>query len=135
MRTYCVFNRSKDTVVAAEVELAETAWSRLKGLLGRSEKEFAPGKGLWIYPSQGVHTFGMSYPIDVIYLDSAERVIRVCHRLAPSRIGPLKLRARSVIELPAGTLAQSRTSAGDALEIRRVETVEAEPGVMCAAAG
>jgi uncharacterized membrane protein (UPF0127 family) len=114
---YLVFNRSKGVVLASEVELAATAWTRMRGLLGRKAEHFSSGKGLWIVPSQGVHTIGMSFPIDVVYLDCERRVIRVYHNLAPFRIAAVKLKARSVIELPAGTLAETRTEPGDALEI------------------
>jgi len=92
----------------------------LKGLLGRPVKEFTPGKGLLIVPSQGVHTFGMTFPIDAAYLDRDGRVIYVCHQLAPFRIAALKLKSRSVLELPAGTLAQTRTEEGDVLEIKKI---------------
>jgi uncharacterized protein len=110
--------------------VAETSWTRLKGLLGRKVEDFSPGKGLWIVPSQGVHTIGMSFPIDVVYLDSKRRVVHICHELRPQRIAAMKLKARSVIELPAGTLAQSRTAIGDVLEISEVNT---EGGEECAA--
>jgi hypothetical protein len=93
----------------------------MRGLLGRKPDEFNSGKGLWIIPSQGIHTVGMSFPIDVVYLDSQRRVIHTCHKLAPFRIGALKWRARSVIELPAGTLAQTQTSIGDVLEIKEIQ--------------
>jgi hypothetical protein len=117
VRKYRLFNRSKETMLASEVELAATAWTRMKGLLGRKPDQFECGKGLWIVPSQGVHTIGMSFPIDVIYLDSARQVIHLCHQLAPFRVAPIKLRARSVIELPPGTLTRTRTSVGDMLEL------------------
>lgn len=128
-RKYRVFNRTRNAVLASEVELADAAWTRVKGLLGRRVEDFPSGKGLWIVPSQGVHTLGMSFAIDVLYLDSERRVIHVCHALAPFRIAALKLKARSVIELPAGTLAQTRTSVGDVLEISEVI---AEGGGSCA---
>jgi uncharacterized membrane protein (UPF0127 family) len=118
---YRVFNLTRNTVLASEVELVDTEWTRIKGLLGRRSVDFASGNGLWIVPSQGVHTLGMSFPIDVAYLDSEHRVIHVCHSLAPFRIAALKLKARSVIELPAGTLAQTETSIGDVLEISAVK--------------
>jgi len=91
----------------------------MKGLLGQTAEDFPAGKGLWITPSQGVHTIGMKMAIDVVYLDSAYRVVHLCHTLAPFRIAALKMKARSVIELPAGTLAETRTSVGDMLEIQR----------------
>lgn len=114
---YFVLNRTRNTVPASELEVADSAWTRIKGLLGRREEDFRSGKGLWIAPSQGIHTIGMKFPIDVVYLDSEHRVLHVCHKLAPFRIAALKFKCRSVIELPAGTLAQTETSIGDVLEI------------------
>jgi len=117
---YSVCNRTKQTLLGDEVELAAGPWGRLKGLLGRQVKEFIQGKGILIVPSQGVHTLGMSFPIDAAYLDRDGRVIHVCHQLAPFRIAPLKLKSRSVLELPAGTLARTRTEVGDMLEIKKI---------------
>lgn len=117
---YHLLNRTKQTVLASEVELADTSWTRMKGLLGTAADGFTAGKGLWIVPSQGVHTIGMSFPIDVVYLDKGHRVIHLSHSLPPFRIAALKLKARSVIELPAGTLAQTQTSVGDVLEISAI---------------
>src|SRR5688572_12119833 len=106
---YQLLNRSKQTVLATEVELADTSWRRMKGLLGQTSEDFSGGKGLWISPSQGIHTIGMRFPIDVVYLDKGHRVIHVSHSVPPFRIAAIRLRARSVIELPAGTLAQTQT--------------------------
>jgi uncharacterized membrane protein (UPF0127 family) len=117
---YQLLNQSKHTVLASEVELADTSWSRMKGLLGQTSESFTAGKGLWITPSQGVHTIGMKFPIDVVYLDKGHRVIYVSHSLPPFRIAAIRLKARSVVELPAGTLAQTQTSVGDVLEISSV---------------
>jgi len=117
---YHLLNRSKQTVLASEVELADTSWTRMKGLLGQTSEDFKTGKGLWITPSQGVHTIGMKFPIDVVYLDKGHRVIHLSHSLPPFRIAAIRLRARSVIELPAGTLAQTQTSVGDVLEISAI---------------
>ena len=90
----------------------------MKGLIGRSSQAFSPGMGLWIVPSKGIHTFGMSFPIDAAYLDSSNRVLKLYHRLAPFRFAALMLRAQSILELPAGTLDQTRTEIGDVLEFR-----------------
>ncbi len=118
MKCWRACNVSKNVLVALEVEIAETGWARLKGLIGRSAVDFPQGRGLWISPSQGVHTIGMSFPIDVVYLDSKGHVVKLYHRLAPFRVAALKLSARSVLELPAGTLARTQTEVGDRLKIR-----------------
>ncbi len=88
---YRVLNRDKRTILASNMEVASTAWGRIRGLLGRSRIEFSPGKGLWITPSQGIHTIGMSFPIDVVYLDRFRRVLRTYHRLEPLRVAALSL--------------------------------------------
>ena len=113
---YRVMNRDKLTILANDTEVASTTWSRMRGLIGRSAREFDSGKGMWIIPSQGIHTIGMSFPIDVAYLDCSGRVLRTYHRLVPFRVGVLSLKAKSILELPAGTLEESRTSIGDVLE-------------------
>ena len=118
MRTWRAFNVAKDVLVASEVEKAESGLARLKGLMGRSGQDFPPGRGLWISPCQGIHTIGMSFPIDVAYLDSKGRIVKLYHRLAPSRVASIRFRTRSVLELPAGTLAHTRTEVGDTLDFR-----------------
>jgi uncharacterized membrane protein (UPF0127 family) len=100
----------------SELEVAETAWRRLKGLIGRSSRDFQKGKGLWIYPSEGIHTIGLSFPIDVAYLDSEHRVVHIYHRLPPFRFARVILKSRSILEMPAGTLADSGTKSGDLLQ-------------------
>jgi hypothetical protein len=111
-------NRSRETLLASQCGVADTGWARMKGLLGRRAEEFCPGKGLWLVPANAIHTIGMLFPIDAAYLDGKGRVIHLCHRLAPYRLGAVKLRAKSVLELPAGTLERTRTGLGDVIEFR-----------------
>lgn len=116
MSGYAAFNRTARVLLASDLELAGTLWARMKGLLGRTAQQFREGKGLWIEPSQGVHTIGMAFPIDVAYLDSTGRVIRMYRPLAPFRVAALHWRARSILELPAGTLIRTGTALGDLVE-------------------
>ena len=88
----------------------------MKGLIGRSAQSFCPGDGLWIVPCNSIHTIGMRFPIDVVYLDSGQEVVKLYHRLAPLRIAALAFKARSVLELPAGILEKTETEVGDILE-------------------
>ncbi len=60
-------------------------------------------------------------PIDVAYLDSKGKVLRLYHELPPYRIGAVKYKARSVLELPSGTLVQTNTQVGDIIEFQMKE--------------
>ena len=113
----CVIrNQTRGVALSSKAEVARTFRKRTKGLIGRSFREFAQGGALWIVPCDGIHTFGMRFPIDVAYLDSKGRIVRIYHRMAPFRIAALSLKTKSVLELPPGTLAQTNTDVGDMLE-------------------
>ena len=97
--------------------MANTHWTRLRGLLGCRASSFRDGSGLWIVPSHGVHTLGMGFPIDVIYLDDAMTVIHIQPDLQPWRFAPVRSQAASVLELPCRTAAETSTAIGDQIEI------------------
>ena len=97
-----VVNRTRDAVLAERAELANNPWSRFWGLMGRAS--VAPGTGLVLKPGGGIHMFWMNFAIDALFLDRAERVVRVYRRLGEWRIVPLVWGAHSVVELPAGSL-------------------------------
>ena len=102
-------------MLGARIGVADTSWSRMVGLLGKTGLD--SGEGLLIIPSQAVHTVAMRFPIDVLFLDRNCRVIHVHPALAPFRVTGVHWRARCVLELPAGAIAQSATSVGDELLI------------------
>ncbi len=60
----------------------------------------------------------MSFPIDVVYLDKFGRVLRLYHELQPFRVAAISLRTHSVLELPAGILAQTDTEVGDVIDFQ-----------------
>lgn len=111
------FNQTRQAYLATALAVADTHWSRLRGLLGVPSTRFRNGSGLWIVPCHGVHTLGMSFPIDVIYLDDDLNVIDVQRDLQPWRFAPVRMNAASVLELPCRTAAESRTAVGDKIEI------------------
>ncbi len=117
---YEALNHTRQSVLSTECKIADSGWERMKGLLGRSKEEFPAGKGLWLVPANSIHTIGMSFPIDVAYLDKAGRVIRLYHSLPPFRVAAIKFKTHSILELPAGTLAKTRTEVGDILEFREL---------------
>jgi len=111
------FNRTRQTYLATQLQIAGTHWSRLRGLMGTSREKFAAGQGLWIVPSHGVHTFAMRFPIDVVYLDGRKVVVYMRPNLRPWRVAPVSARAASVLELPGATLDSTGTAVGDQIEI------------------
>lgn len=108
-----VMNMTRQTELATSLEAAKSSARRTKGLLGR--RGLAPGEGLWIVPCEAVHTFGMKFPIDLVYLDRKHRVKKVRSNVPPWRLSAC-LVAHSIIELPAGTIHATQTQTGDLLE-------------------
>jgi uncharacterized protein len=115
------FNQTRQRYLATELAVAQTHWSRLRGLLGESENDFRNGRGLWIRPSRGVHTLAMRFSIDVVYLDRVGTVVHIERDLRPWRFAPVRLQAASVLELPSHTVAETETALGDRIEIKMKE--------------
>jgi uncharacterized membrane protein (UPF0127 family) len=67
----------------------------------------------------------MTFPIDIVYLDRNQFVVHVEENLKPWRVGGIKMRAASVIELPGETLRLTGTRIGDEIEIAVAQPVEA----------
>jgi uncharacterized protein len=111
------YNRTRRSFLATELSVAGTHWSRFCGLMGKGAADFHAGRGLWIVPSHGVHTFAMCFPIDVIYLDKKSTVVHVENNLKPWRLAPVRANAASVLELPGDTLRSTQTAVGDEIEI------------------
>jgi len=112
-----VRNRTRETVLAQSADVADTSAKRRTGLLKHERLE--PGDGLWIVPCESVHTFFMKFPIDLIYLDKGRKVRKVKHALRPWRLSACML-AHSVLELPAGTVAETGTVPGDELVMEKL---------------
>ena len=108
-----VSNLTRNTVLATCMEVADSATMRNKGLLGR--ECISPGEGLWIIPCASVHTFWMRFPIDLVYLDRKKRIRKLRSDVRPWRLSAC-LWARSVLELPPGTIRSTQTQPGDRLE-------------------
>lgn len=118
-REVFVYNKSKETFLSFRVRVADSVLSRLVGLLGR--KSLNPDGGVWIVPANSIHTIGMLFSFDLVMIDKDFRVVNVKEMVRPFRVVWPKLRAESVIELPAHTIFRSRTQVGDQLVIDRYE--------------
>jgi len=113
-----VRNQSRNTVVADRADIADTSKTRKIGLLKRTGLE--RGEGLWITPCEAIHTFGMKFPIDVVFLDKKRRVVKVRSAVGKWRMA-ICLRAHSVLELPSGMAGETLTAAGDQLDLEKYD--------------
>jgi uncharacterized membrane protein (UPF0127 family) len=94
-------NARTDRILADRTELADTRKTRKKGLLGRDS--LPAGSALIIVPCFAVHTIGMRFPIDVVFVDAHGRVKKIVKDLPPLRLAGCAS-ARAVVEMAAGTL-------------------------------
>jgi uncharacterized protein len=105
-------------MLADRAAIANTSATRRTGLLKHTNLE--PGDGLWIVPSEGVHTFGMKFAIDVLFLDRKRRVKKMRPNMDRGKIA-FAFTAHSTLELPAGTIEATGPQAGDQLDLERFE--------------
>jgi uncharacterized membrane protein (UPF0127 family) len=112
-----VYNKTREAFVATEVVVADGYLSRLVGLLGKTKRWARLGAGLWIVPSRGVHTIGMLFSIDLVFLNKQKEVVHVEEVVRPFRISKVSLKADSVLELPPHTVYRTGTRVGDVFEI------------------
>ncbi|MBK5093302.1 MAG: DUF192 domain-containing protein [Actinobacteria bacterium] len=109
-------NATRGEVLARDAQLAESAGERRRGLIGRDGLK--PGEGLILPRCRQVHSFGMRFPIDVVFIDRSGVVVMTCPDLEPRSISSVAWRARVAIELPAGTIERARTLIGDRITVK-----------------
>lgn len=114
-----VYNKTRETFLAFRVAVADSILGRLIGLLGR--KSLAPDSGVWIVPSNAVHTIGMLFSFDLVLIDKDFKVVGLRELVRPFTVTWPNHKAESVIELPAHSIFRSRTQIGDQLLIERYE--------------
>lgn len=119
MQKLRITNKTRGRVLADRADIADTSQKRRTGLLKHTG--LAAGEGLWIVPSEGVHTFAMKFTIDVLFLSKARVVLKIRPHMVKRRMS-LCLRAHSVVELPAGTIDETGTQKGDQLELEKFES-------------
>jgi uncharacterized membrane protein (UPF0127 family) len=119
---FCVYNQTRECFLGLRVAAADTTFTRLKGMIGRLH--LRSDEGIWVVPSSGVHTLGVLFRLDLIYLDESQEVIEVIEYFPRFRIAPLRIRAASVLELPQHTIYSSQTQKGDRLLICTPQEME-----------
>ena len=110
-----LLNATRGGAVVVQAERADHFWRRAVGLLGRHS--LPPGTGLWLLPCGAVHTLGMRFALDLIFLDRENRVVRLIRNVSPWRFFVTGgARVASVIELAAGWLPSDALTEGDQFE-------------------
>ena len=112
-----VYNTTKKTVLAHDLKVADTFFTRLKGLLGKDSLN--NGTALWIKDCPSVHTFFMKFNIDVIFLDKKMKVTRVVKNLPPWRCTRFfQYRNKSCLEMKSSKKISELVTEGDVLDVR-----------------
>jgi len=108
-------NKTKNQLVVAHLAEANTLWSRLRGLLGRTS--LPDDEGMLFDLNNSIHTFFMKFAIDVVFVDKNWRVVKTFAAVKPGRmIWPI-LTARATLEFSEGTIARAKIEIGDQLNV------------------
>ena len=115
-----VTNITRNTVLANSCALARTFFARLAGLQFKSD--LPRGHGLLITPCNSIHMFFMRFAIDAVFIDTNGAVVYIREGIKPWRVSKIVGSAKSVLELPAGTVSSTGTAIGDKLKFTAVST-------------
>ena len=110
-------NLTKSVRLTESARVADNVLTRLVGLL--RDRQLAQGDGLWIIPCNSIHSIGMKFDFDAVFLDKELRVVHLMHAMKPWRVSKTVFSAHSVLEIPAGVIAQTGTEMGDQFEMIR----------------
>jgi len=119
----CVRNQTRGTVLCSRATLARSFRDRNRGLLGR--RQLNPDEGMLIeaasfLPVMWMHTFLMTFPIDIVFLGRGNVVMKIQASLKPWRLSAIVFGARKAIELSAGVAIEAKTAVGDFISLKKV---------------
>lgn len=103
-----LFNQTKKITISENLTMLETIRDKTKGLLGKKDAE-----AIMFQTRFGIHTFFMHFPLDVLILDQAKKVVKIKENLKPNRLFFWPPKYETVIELPAGTIKKTNTELND----------------------
>jgi uncharacterized protein len=109
----CCQNLTREVLLADKVRKADHYFSRLLGLLPKHQLE--SGEGLWIIPCNDIHSIGMRFTFDALFLDKDLKVVHLIEHMKPLRLSPIIKNAKTVLELDSGVISQTGTQLGDQL--------------------
>jgi uncharacterized membrane protein (UPF0127 family) len=111
--------KAGDRLVCSRCLSSPSVFFRMKGLLGRAH--LPEGEGILLSSCNSIHMFFMKFAIDAVFLDKESRVVYLCERIAPWKISRVILSAKSVLEIPAGTVAKHGIRLGDVVVFEAVK--------------
>lgn len=106
-----ITNTTRQTTIANTVGVARWFWQRFMGLMGKPG--LPEGHGLWIMRCSQIHSCFMRFPFDAIFIDKHNTIVGLVENMPAWRLSSWFRGAAGVLELPAGTIAKSRTDVGD----------------------
>lgn len=115
MKTGVIYRQEQPIVPTAW--RADQPWSRLRGLLGRPPLTERGRQALWLVPCGGVHTFGMAYALDIVFLDRKGQIIDWFERLEPWHMRHCT-GAYQTVEFAAGSLGWLNPQQGETWQWR-----------------
>ncbi len=110
-----IINLTQRTSLANSLEMADNPLKRMKGLLGR--ESLNKNEALVIWQCQSIHMLFMKFAIDVVFVDANNKVVGIVSKIKPFRFSPVFWKSACAIELPAGTIEETKTQVGDQLTI------------------
>lgn len=115
-----VINQRTGQIIARRVVWAHGWLERLKGLLGTQTLD--EQSGMWLKPCRSIHTLGMNYAIDVVFLDRQNKICQLSSQVRPYRACTAPLRTQSALELPAGRIQHLSLQLDDLLQFEPLDT-------------
>lgn len=119
----CVQNETRGTVLCLRAKLARGFRERGRGLLGQTQLSVDEGmlfEAERFLPLMWMHTFFMTFPIDIIFVGHGNMVTKIQASLKPWRLSAVVLGARMAIELAEGAAIRSNTQIGDLISLREI---------------
>lgn len=109
-------SKKKDgCLIADNVKVADNILTRFVGLLNR--KSIDNGEALWIVPCNSIHSIGMKFKFDAVFIGKNNIVKHLIKEMPKWQASPIVFTAHSVIELPAGVIDSVNLQLGDELVI------------------
>jgi len=110
-----VYNVTRNLCLAETAIMADSFFSRLRGLLGKSG--LPEGWCMVLKPCRSIHTMFMRFSLDVLFVDRQNRVVSMISDMPPFRFSGSVSQSYLVIEFPSGALLNTGTLPGDIIQI------------------